>query len=305
MERLKRAQELCRGAGLTDEMFIENMVMVYLGVRSLSLVSLPAELPGGDIIGRKIDIMYRESLRKIEERTSLSKVGLAIRTMGMSSIQRKRFLLRQAYHETLRETHAYRSLFEAAAALDMSYLPFEVRPSIQEVYFCRAQDSREQLLRLVQSRVMIRQEAWARATADTPYWLLAYPEEHEPDFMRRLGKLLGYPDCCVSSYVKERLSGKNVERRAARQLTLATKEGGFSPWAFFVKHFFPCRPDCAAAVRQGETARVALGMVCSGLAEEYARTRYARIGQVLVGPDEVADHLRNLQQLEPPAASPE
>ncbi|MBT7912296.1 DUF483 domain-containing protein, partial [Candidatus Bathyarchaeota archaeon] len=62
---------------------------------------------------------------------------------------------------------------------------------------------------------------------------------------------LGYPECCVRSYARDRINGVNVEARASRQLVETLKEKEVDTHVYFTGFFFPCSPHCENALSKG------------------------------------------------------
>ena len=79
----------------------------------------------------------------------------------------------------------------------------------------------------------------------------AYPEEYNEKWLLRNGEVLGYPECCVRSYARDRINGVNLETRAARQLIETLKETEVDTHVYFTGFFFPCSPRCENALTRG------------------------------------------------------
>ncbi len=88
---------------------------------------------------------------------------------------------------------------------------------------------------------------------------------HALKVLRMEGRLLGYPECCVSSFVRLKGEGISPEARTVElcieeglfgtALEIFEKGGGDFPeelYSFFTSNFYPCRPGCERAVRIGK-----------------------------------------------------
>jgi hypothetical protein len=238
------SQELLGEPLLTDQVKTEGYLMVALGIRPCALITIPAELPDGVELGRKIDMLCAEDLREVTE----------------APVEQKRFLipkLRSRIQESFRKvvfsSVSYKAHVNWSRKLSLQTLDVEVRPSIHELYLFMNQAVGKRLKRLSKLRISARKEhAFSIGFVGTRAGL-AYAEELSADYLYSAGKLLGYPSCCVKAYVDDRLgNGVNVETRASTQLKQideGTRQS--SPYAYFARNFFPCNPQCQNAIEIG------------------------------------------------------
>jgi hypothetical protein len=111
-----------------------------------------------------------------------------------------------------------------------------------------------------------------------------------------MGTLLGYPACCIERYAADRVSGVNVEQRAADQIAVVRGEGGTpSTFAYFAKDFFPCRPDCPDAVAIGTRFHDALTTLHEPLGAAYRRRVRGNLDTVEHYPELIRAHQEKLQ----------
>ena len=240
------SEELLDESLLTDHVKTEDFMMVAMGVRPCALVTIPAELVDGAGLGREIDTLCAEDLRRVTEATPEDKAVL---------IPKLRSRIQESYRKVIFSSDSYKAHVNWARKLSFQTLDVEVRPSIHELYLFMNPAVGRQLKRLVAMRASARKSALLKGFATTRAGL-AYAEELSADYLHSAGKLLGYPQCCVKAYVDDRLGGGvNVETRASTQLKQQDEEARqASVYAYFVRNFFPCRPECPNADRIGRGA---------------------------------------------------
>ncbi len=231
---------------------LEDYLLVYLGARQCSQVTLPAELPSGAEMGRRID-----------ER--IYPILLRVRRGDRGSIEGVKREMRRAYSEVVEASEEYRAHLEWAGRLGLRWLMDEVRPTVREFYLYREKETGRKLRRLMERREKLRRKALRRPKALGVY--LAYPEELDVDWVLEMGRLLGYPECCVERYARERAMGVDLELRAKRQL----EEGEADAMAYFVSYFFPCSPICPEAIAMGRRCHRMLEGLSPKLGELYRR----------------------------------
>ena len=252
MERLDEGEveELLEDDRLRLGVKLEDYLLVYLGVRPCSQITIPAELPSGREMGRIIDeIIYPTLLR--------------IRRGDRDAIGDVKRAMRRAYREVVENSEEYKAHLEWAERLGLRWMMDEVRPTVRELYLYGEGETGRKLRRLMERREKLRREALKRPRGLGIY--LAYPEELEADWVMEMGGLLGYPECCVERYARERSMGLEVEERAYRQL----EEAEADAMAYFVSYFFPCSPSCPEAVSMGLRCLRLLGELHPRLGELY------------------------------------
>ena len=234
MKRLDEGdvEELLEDGRLRLGVKLEDYLLIYLGVRPCSQITIPAELPSGGEMGRIIDERIYPTL-------------LRIRRGDRGAIRDVKRAMRRAYREVVEASEEYKAHIGWAERLGLRWRVDEVRPTVRELYLYRERGVEKRLRRLMDRRERLRREAMKRPRGLGIY--LAYPEELEADWVAEMGRLLGYPECCVERYARERSMGLEVEERAYRQL----EEGEANAMAYFVSYFFPCSPSCPEAVSMG------------------------------------------------------
>jgi hypothetical protein len=240
------SQELLAESLLTDHAKTEGYLTAALAVRPCTMVTIPAELPDGAELGRKIDMLCSEDLRKVTEATAEQKPFLILKL---------RRSIQESYRKVVLSSASYRAHLNWAGQLSLRMLDVEVRPSIHELYLFKNPAVEKQLKRLGALRASAKKQALSKGFVGTKT-NLAYAEELSADYLDCTGKLLGYPSCCVKAYADDRLSGRvNAETRASTELRqIDEKERQFYVYAYFVRNFFPCRPQCQNAIEVGRGA---------------------------------------------------
>ncbi|MCU0799631.1 MAG: DUF483 domain-containing protein [Candidatus Thermoplasmatota archaeon] len=94
------------------------------------------------------------------------------------------------------------------------------------------------------------------------------------------GKFLGYPECCVRSFVEHLMAGTDQDLEAKEALN---KFEDPDPRAYFVERFVPCRPDCPEAIREGECIERALSKQAPDMLPDYLRLRDEHMEEVRSG----------------------
>ncbi|MBS3950869.1 MAG: DUF483 domain-containing protein [Peptococcaceae bacterium] len=275
----------------------EAIALVALGVRPMSIVFLPAELPEGNLLGREIDSTYQCWLQEGSSGTLSQRYFFWLQSRGKTTIEHKKSLLRKAYENIVPPQASYKALLGIVQELSLPYIQYEVRPSIRELYICASDAVKERLDQLMQERETIKREAWAKVTSSTPYSLLAYPEEQVPEYLKKLGELLGYPPCCIEAYLTDRTQGQNVENRSAYfLLEFEQMNEAVNPLGFFLKDFFPCRPNCEQALSKGQECYDRLGEVDKNYAEAYLQSVNENKNRVTKYPAIISAHLDSLNK---------
>ncbi len=286
---------------------LECLLLVALGVRRLAIVAVPAELPDGEVLGAAVDYEFRSRLAggASDLRTRFND---AIERRRLSPVAFKTHLLRSSFANNVLTSDSYRAHRAAARGLDLETLESEVRPTIREWYVCRREDE-PAVKALLARRHELQKELRTKYRPEDPVTYYIYPEERDPEHVSALGAFLGYPGCCVAAYRRGRETGSGEtqempEERAARQIREAEegaaegaagpgppgRRGGPTPTAYWLKDFFPCRPDCPEAVARGEAALAALAGLDARLGLLYEDLLTRNLARVRTGPESIREH---------------
>lgn len=272
---------------------IENFLLVALGIKPMSLLTLPGEMLSGEQLGWRIDNLYREKLQEIQHLSWWGQLSWQLRHLGQRSVVWKRQLLSQAYQQVVEASEAYQAHLHWARAFELHTTFWEVRPTVRELYLYCSPSVEDEIEQLMAERRRIHQQARKHATKETPLSLLVYPEEQFPDYLARLGRLLGYPKCCIDAYCTDRAQGINVESRMASALQHSSEDE--APWAFFTGNFFPCSPNCQQASRLGQQAYQELAAIDRHLGEEYKRLLLENREQLRSYPEIINRHAQQVK----------
>lgn len=286
---------------------IEAFLLVALGIKPLSLITVPGELADGRELGQAIDDRYHQSVANGREGSLWQRLSFGVHSLTEKPLAFKQRLIRRAYEDIVPPSASYRAHLRWAKELGLTVYDWEVRPSIHELYFYKSPTVGLELRELMLERQRLKREAWSKVTRHTPISLLVYPEEQNPPYVERVGRLLGYPDCCVQAYLRDRARDENVEARAARDLQLMTTVNGDpEPWPYFVKDLFPCSPTCPRSTEIGKEVYAALHSLSPQLADLYLQLLQENQEMVRVYPVIINQHVQEMERnSESPVHSPQ
>ncbi|MCW4050253.1 MAG: DUF483 domain-containing protein [Candidatus Bathyarchaeota archaeon] len=225
---------------------VEQLLLTYLGLRECSQITIPAEFPGGVEMGQRIDEHVKPHMMKLQGIKDPRGKALAINAI--------KSLLEKQFEEVVEESEPYKALYLWSDRLGLKSEQTKVRPTVHEVYLFKDGGSRKELRKLQKEREKLRVKTQRRPDPNLGGIQFAYPEEFNAKWIKRMGKLLGYPDCCISRYANDRVKGINVEVRAAKQLADVIKaEEKVDPHVYPIGYFYPCKTDCEKAINKGST----------------------------------------------------
>jgi len=270
---------------LLHRVALENLAVVALGLRSCSQTTIPAELPSGLSMGASIDERFKprvEVLKLIQNPKQKTKAVFDVRR-GMAN----------AFEEIVEGSKEYEALASWARKLGLKTNQVEVRPTVHEFYMYKDKETLKELQELMRERGRLRIEAFKRPIPNRGQIQFAYPEEFNSAWIRRMGRLLGYPDCCVDRYALDREQGVNAEVRAAKQL----KELGSNPdpHVYLASYFFPCSPTCEKARQKGEIYHQKLTEALPQAGEAYTTIISENMDRVRRQPEIIEDYLSKLR----------
>jgi hypothetical protein len=224
-------QGLLADGSVLDRVKVEDLLPVALGVRPAALVVLPADLPDAYLLGATIDVL-------VSQRRACWQVALGPR----AKLRRQAEVLREAYARALEPAATYRSLRAWAGRLGLNAWELEVRPTVRYLVLYRDPGAVPALVEL------------GEMLADHRKRMMGWAET-DPRFAASLGRVLGYPACCLDNYVRHLAGGTPYEDSLAAQLAAGVARGEEPDEAvFFASGFLPCSPDCAVA--RGVGARI-------------------------------------------------
>lgn len=283
---------------------LECYLLVALGVREAGLIMVPVELPGFGSVGMEIDdeFYWRSTGRRRPGQPFSEywpgRVRDVFANLGKGALEHRIGLLRDIFCSRVLDTPVYKAHLSWAATLGLSVKECEVRPTIREIWVYRSADTGDEIERLGALRQKLRVEAQKNPQASSLPYYRAFPEEASHEFVGSLGKLLGYPECCLDSYIRDRsLVKTSAEMRAAQQITeFGEQNRALKPEAYFVKDFFPCAPDCEYAFKKGSRALKALAELDASLFEKYRGILAANLEMVRNCPALIQEHAEDLNR---------
>ena len=282
MNRFELIDGLMADPLIADRVKIENYLLVYLGLRPCSQITLPAELPGGKTFGVVIDERTYPLLSGVRAETDPRRKLKAI-----EDVKRE---MRTAFKEIVEASNQYHAHIRWGKALGLQSLRAEVRPTVQELYLFKEREVKKRLKRLMKDRENLRRQVMHRPPPSLGRVQLAYPEESHGGWLRKMGELLGYPACCAERYASDREGGIAVEERASQQIKEAEQHGAVDAFAYFVGYYFPCNPSCDVAITRGRECHDSLSSFNPQLGEIYTSIVAENLDHVLHQPEIIAEH---------------
>jgi hypothetical protein len=290
----------------------DDFLAVALDVRRASQFISPAELPDAAILGATIDDRFRQKVagRKLPGESlgdyMKSKMGKYWRRNRAQEVRYRLDALRSIYKDAVENSHSYTTYIGWAKKLGLSYKELESRPTIREIYLFKDPEVARELDELQDLRKDIRWERMRSQGANQPGYARAFPEEQNPVFLKKLGRILGFPSCCIERYAFDRESAVlSPEQRASNQLVNLEADEEYNRRAYFTKDFFPCQPDCEGAARIGEEIYLALKEIDGGIAEEYERHLAGNVELVRQYPEIIRKKIESLEKIAGPTKAQE
>jgi hypothetical protein len=279
---------------------------VALGFRRLSLTYLPAELPGGARMGQAIDAYFAEHYGP-ESRAPGGALGRFLRgrrSPGGAAAAKdeellaKRRVLEDGYNAIVPASAPYIAHLAWLDRFDLQQSQIKRRPTLREMYIYTDREVRARLLDLEDKASAAARRLGGPAGRDRDQAILehVYASEFNRDYLTGMGALFGYPECCVERYAEDRLKGQNVEQRAWEQVREAEEAGRpVDPHAYWVKDFFPCRPDCPAAMAKGQGLEEKCAELGDEVRELYVGALFEALELVRSYPALIARHRERLE----------
>ena len=251
-------EELIADRQVIDRVKVELYLPVALGLRRCSILELPTALPDGVELTLGVDEACKAEYEAVLRETDPARKWPLIISLKQC--------LQRHFEEKVLRSNSCKALYYWEKHLGLRRYGIPLRPTIHELYLFKNWLDSWRVQRLAEERLQLREQALrAPGGGFTPF-----PEEFSPDYIREAGKLLGYPECCVEAYCKDRMAGTVVEIRLSNQIQTIRREGKAPDHLpFFVKDFYPCRPDCVKAEGTGRRLYEALKDLSPRLGEIY------------------------------------
>jgi hypothetical protein len=263
---------------------LENLALVYLGLRPCSQTILPAELPAGSMMSERLDSNFKQHMEQLR-----STQDPRIKRKLIGEINKN---LSKNFEDVVEASEEYRALNASAKKLNLRINQVEARPVVHEFYLYREKEVLRDLQMLMQERGKLRTEELKKPDQHKGSIQLASPEEFNGSWIRRMGSLLGYPDCCSERFALDRTSSINAEIRAATQLKELKSEP--DPHVYFTSYFFPCSPTCEKALKKGLSCHDKLVQASPKAGLLYEETLMTNLERVKRQPEIISEQLRRL-----------
>ena len=236
-------EELLKDQLLSPKVVIEAFLATRLKLRPASQVTVPAELPHGLDMGKTIDQNVQPQMMQLQ-----SIKDLRTRAVAVQAIKK---LLEKQFEDIVEESDEYQALYDWSGKLGLRNNQVKVRPTVHEIYFYTERGTGRNIQKLMSQREKMRRKVQRKPGEKINTTRFAYPEEFDPKWLKGLGGVLGYPECCVNRYAEDRENDVNVEIRASQQLLDEVKEKEVDPHVYYTGFFFPCSPRCENALKRG------------------------------------------------------
>ena len=267
---------------------LEAFLAPYLGLRPMSQVTIPAELPDGPEMGQRIDFEMKPQLMKLQTMADMKARSLMVQALKK--------VLEQKFEEVVEGADSYKACYHWSDAMGLRSNQVKVRPSVHEIYFYNEKSTGGQLRNLMRERDKIRRKVQRKPGPNVDNIMFAYPEEFDKKWLIKNGALLGYPDCCVKQYADDRVNGVNAEARASKQLIDALQEGEVDSHVYFTGFFFPCSPHCEKALETGNRWDKEFENLSPELSELYQSVLLMNAELVLRQPELISKYLGKVKK---------
>jgi len=280
--------EFLKDEKVTPKAKLEAFLAPYLGLRPMSQVTIPAELPDGPRMGQMIDSEMKPELIKLQTMTDMKARAMKVQVLKK--------VLEQKFEVVVEGSDSYKAYYHWADMLPLRCNQVKVRPSVHEIYFFQDKSTGGQLRNLMRERDKIRRKMQRKPKPNTDSIMFAYPEEFDKKWLLKNGALLGYPDCCVKQYASDRVNSVNAEARASKQLIDALQEGEVDSHVYFTSFFFPCSPHCEKALETGNRWEKEFENLSPELSELYQSVLLMNAGLVLRQPELISKYLGHVKK---------
>ncbi len=264
------ATRLLNESGIAARVLWESLLLPVLGIRPAGALHLPGELPDAGEVARSTGQLFTERVNlgsghgTFPARLFLDKVLFSAYRLVLPPAVYRSKLAEMSLNDTLRDAPSYRAHLDWAKALGLHVYQVSARANAREIFFYTSHSTKRDLDKATALRHRIRRRSLRQLDTTKVRTFMVYPEEMSPEYVGLMGKILGYPDCCIAAYIRDRRGDIFYpELRAAGQLGVKGDGGQPTPtvdhpYAYFVRNFVPCRPDCPEATALGRKAASAL-----------------------------------------------
>ena len=239
---------------------LEGLLAVTLGARPCALLNIPADLPEGERLASEVEQSCRDAYLRAAGETDSQE-----RLQRVREFTQER---REAFSRIVLGSTAYHLLISWSRSLGLDTTTSEVLPTTWDLYLYKGLRMRMRIHRLTATRLQIRQQKRTAMFGENRIAL--FIEEFSSEYVLELGQLLGYPLCCVRRFIEDRAAHSSAEERASEQLRSNRAEGKeIDFFAYPLKNFFPCSPECQQARACGEGIHKLLSQALPEAGERY------------------------------------
>jgi len=280
---INTVEELIKDELISPKAKLEVFLAVALKLRPAGQIAIPAELPHGVEMGQQIDRNVQSQMMQLKNIQDIVARAKAIKAIKDN--------LEKNFEKIVEDSSEYKALYNWSKRMFLKSNQIKVRPTLHEIYFYNDRDTGRNLHKLMNEREKIRRKVQRKPTKSLNNIRFAFPEEFEPKWLHGLGKVLGYPECCVKQYADDRINGINVETRASQQLIEAINEKKVDTHVYFTGYFFPCNPRCENAKKKGYDWHETLNELNEELGELYEHNIQINTELVLRQPELIQKYL--------------
>ena len=265
---------------------LEGLLAVALGARPCALLNIPADLPEGERLALEVEQSCRDSYLRAAGETDSQKKLQQVREFTQQR--------REAFSRIVWGSMGYHLLISWSKRLGLDTVTSEVLPTTWDLYLHKGLRMRMRIRRLTAMRFRLRQQKRAAMFGESHPAL--FIEEFSSEYVLELGQLLGYPLCCVRRFIEDRTAQLTAEERASEQLRSNRAEGKeIDLFAYPLKNFFPCSPECQQARAYGEGIHKLLSQALPEAGERYGKLLMGNSSLVEGYPDIMKIHREKLQ----------
>ena len=284
--------ELLADEHMLNRVKLECLLLPYMGLRPVSQITVPAEFPSGFEMGQRIDRVLKPQIERLQAITEPR--------AKIQAIQETKKLMETQFEAVVEDSDPYKMYYSWSDRLGLKSEEAQVRPTVHEIFLFKDGRDGRALKRLIKDRMKLRVKVQRRPDPQMGRVRFAYPEEFDGKWITRMGRMLGYPDCCIKQYAQDRVKGVNVETRAATQLAEVLKEEkNVDAHAYILGFFFPCRPDCPNSTKKGFRWQEEFSKIDERLGEMYAELLGVNATMVLKQPELINRYLSQFQKPAP------
>ncbi len=260
---VEKSLRLLNDSNLQEQVKMEDYLAVAAGGRRVALLLSPADFPEGERIRQSIDEGFSRRYYVGSGRDGLGslldRVRYGVMRATMNPLKYKASLLRESYEQAVFDHPNYRAHRRWADDLGVQIYETQLRPSLDEIYVVCDQSTIGEVGALMVRREKIRRQMLQDMREGERRGGLFMPEERSSEYLEHLGRLLSYPDCCISAYIDDVQDRVDSGLRVSNQL--ADEESDVDGMAFFAAAFYPCCPRCEAARATGNDILKAVGEI--------------------------------------------